>query len=72
MALIPGLITGLKVTARTMFRTLFGDGLPVAPAPSKHSHTVQYPPRQGDAHRPGPRGDRPPRGELHCLHALRP
>ncbi|MCY3862519.1 MAG: 4Fe-4S binding protein [bacterium] len=43
MALVPGLITGLKVTARTMFRTLFGDGPPVVPAPSKHSHTVQYP-----------------------------
>ncbi len=43
MALIPGMIKGLKVTARIMVRTLFGQGVPTVPAPSKHAHTVQYP-----------------------------
>ena len=55
MALVPGLIKGLKVTARTMVRTLFGDGPPVVPAPLQAlPHTVQYPPCEGDARRTGP------------------
>jgi NADH-quinone oxidoreductase subunit I len=44
MGLVPGLFKGLGVTAKTMGRTLFPDGIkkPI-PRPSKGAHTVQYP-----------------------------
>ena len=44
MKQIPGMFKGLGVTAKTMLRTLFPDGLrkPI-PQPTKGAHTVQYP-----------------------------
>ncbi len=44
MAQIPGLLKGMKVTFKTMLRTLFPSGLkkPV-PSPTQGAHTVQYP-----------------------------
>lgn len=53
---IPGLIKGLGVTARTMLRTLFPQGLrkPV-PQPTKGAHTVQYP-HEKEAPAPRARG----------------
>ena len=44
MSQLPGILKGLKVTFRTMIKTLFPDGLlkPI-PQPSKGALTVQYP-----------------------------
>ena len=44
MKQLPGMFKGLGVTAKTMLRTLFPDGLrkPI-PQPTKGAHTVQYP-----------------------------
>ena len=64
MALVPGLIKGLGVTARTMFPHPLRRRPAGGARPSKHSPHRAVPPCEGDATtRPGPRRDRPPRGE---------
>ena len=61
MPKLPGMIKGLGVTFGEMVKTL-KDG-PV---------TIQYPHEKEAADAAGPRRHRPPRGELHGVHALRP
>jgi len=40
---LPGFITGMGVTLKEAFATMFPDGLTKAPAPSRGAQTVQYP-----------------------------
>lgn len=37
------MLVGLKVTAKTFFKTVFPQGITGLPSPSKGAHTVQYP-----------------------------
>ena len=43
MSQLPGILKGLKVTFRTMIKTLFPDGLLKPSTTSKGALTVQYP-----------------------------
>ena len=43
MGLVPGMIKGLGVTAKTAYETVFPDGPLRPPSPSKGAVTVQYP-----------------------------
>ena len=65
-----GIVKGLGVTGGTMLRTIFPDPKKPIPNPVKGADTVQYP-HEGSAANPSPRCDRPARGELHGVHAVR-
>ena len=43
MGIVPGLIKGLGVTAKSAYQTIFPDGPLRPPSPSKGAVTVQYP-----------------------------
>jgi len=43
MGIVPGMIKGLGVTAKTAYDTIFPDGPLKPPSPSKGAVTVQYP-----------------------------
>ena len=43
MGIVPGMIKGLGVTAKTAYQTIFPDGPLKPPSPSKGAVTVQYP-----------------------------
>ena len=73
MGLVPGLVKGLVVTGSTVVRTVFPKrGMrTLMPAPSKGAATVQYPHVKEAPPPRGPGRDRPARGQLHRLHAVR-
>ena len=43
MGLVPGMIKGLGVTAKSAIETIFPDGPLKPPSPSKGAVTIQYP-----------------------------
>ena len=55
MGLVPGVIKGLGVTAKSAYETVFPDGPLKPPSPSKGAVTVQYP-HEKEAPAPRARG----------------